>query len=99
MARFRPHPAQLALARAVVAHTVLPLSGCAAASQSAGQTSTPSQVLAVAHLSFDAAMHLLPTEPSAPLREVNAGTLSALQAYYPTMRRPTMRPWGSPWTG
>jgi murein L,D-transpeptidase YcbB/YkuD len=82
MARFRPHPAQLALALAVVANTVLSLGGCAAAAQSAGQTSTPSQVLAAAPSSFDAAMRLLLTEPSAPLRAFSAGTLSALQAYY-----------------
>jgi hypothetical protein len=43
MARFRLHPAQLALALTIVATAVLPLSACGAASQSGGQTSTPFQ--------------------------------------------------------
>jgi L,D-transpeptidase YcbB len=82
MARFRPHPAQLALALAVVANTVLPLGGCAAASQSVGRTSTPFQVTVVAPSSLDAAMRLLLAEPSAPLRDVSAAALDALRGYY-----------------
>jgi hypothetical protein len=82
MARFRPHPAQMALALAAVSNTILPLSGCAAASQSGGRTSTPSLALAHAPSSFDAAMRSLIEEPSAPLHAVSAITLNALQAYY-----------------
>ena len=82
MARFRPHPAQLALALAVVANSVLPLGGCAAAAQSAGQTSTSSEILAFAPSNLDGAMRMLLAEPSAPLREVSTETLEALQAYY-----------------
>jgi L,D-transpeptidase YcbB len=82
MVRFRPHPAQLALALAVVANTALPLSDSVAASQPAGQTPTPSQAVAVAPSSLDAAMRLLLAAPSAPLRAVSAEALNALQAYY-----------------
>ena len=80
MARFRPHPAQLALA--VVANSVLPLGASAAAAQSAGQTSTSSEILAFAPAILDGAMRMLLAEPSAPLRGVSTQTLEALQAYY-----------------
>ena len=82
MVRVRPHPAPLALALAVVANTVLLLSGSAAAAPSAGQTPMPSLAVAVAPSSLDAAMRLLLAEPSAPLREVSAEALNALQTYY-----------------
>ena len=82
MVRFRPHPAQLALALAVVANSVLPLSVCAAAAQSAGQTSRPSLAVAVAPSSLDAAMRLLLAEPSTPLRTVSTDALNALEAHY-----------------
>jgi len=82
MVRFRPHPAQVALALAVVANTVLWLGGYAAASPLGERTSTPSLALAAVPASFDTAMRSLLDEPSAPLRTVSAVTLNALQAYY-----------------
>lgn len=82
MARFRPHPAQVALALAVAANSVLSLDGHAAAAPPSGQTSTPSLILAVAPSDFEAAMRSLLDEPSAPLRTVSALTLNALQDYY-----------------
>jgi murein L,D-transpeptidase YcbB/YkuD len=82
MARFRPHPAPLALALAIVATAILILGGGAAASQSGGRTSTPSRAVAVAPANLEAAMRMLLAEPSAPLREVSAATLNALQTYY-----------------
>jgi len=82
MPRFRPHPAQMALALAVVASTGLTFSSCAAAPRSAEQTSTPSLALAVAPSSFDAAIRSLLAEPSEPLHAISAESLNALQAYY-----------------
>src|SRR5258705_19307 len=82
MARFRPHPAQVALALAVVVCTGVPLSACAAAAVAAANASTPSLALAVAPADLDAAMRMLLAEPSEPLRTVSAESLNALQAYY-----------------